>query len=182
MLWNQTNATASDDGAGDTAARAAAGLCTCEDVTAEALFTLPECREFVALRALAATMTFVTAIGVVVVNMLFGRLMRTLAGYERHATATNQELALSGRLFTRMFLNTAILAVLINADVNRILRELGLSSIQCVAHRRLDTRHTRPPLTHAARVAELRRPSSSASSRFGSSAASGTKASGLRYC
>jgi len=64
---------------------------------------------------------------VVLMNALFGMLVERMAQFEKHVVADKQASAAFRGLLMRQFFNTAIIVVLINADLGSLFEALGLS-------------------------------------------------------
>lgn len=67
-------------------------------------------------------LTLIVPAAVTCVNVAFNRSMRLLAQFECHHSANYREAVIFSRLFVRLLLNTAVLIVLINADLDWLYR------------------------------------------------------------
>lgn len=78
-----------------------------------------DCLDWLKAFALAKALVFATAVVVLVVNALLRYAVRRLGAWERHASRTEEQRAMTVKLFVGLFLNTAVVMLVADSPEDR---------------------------------------------------------------
>lgn len=92
--------------------------CYCSGLSTSELYEAHSyCSSYIAQYAIAKSLIFLTALSTVLVNFILQVLMDKLAVLERHSSLTSQQRGVTSRLFWGLFFNTAVIILIVNADL-----------------------------------------------------------------
>jgi hypothetical protein len=104
-------------------------FCYCGGLPADQLYEQSSfCSQYLAQYAIAKGLIFMTAISTVLVNFLLQVFMDRLAVLERHSSITSQQRGVTSRLFWGLFFNTAVIILIVNANIAPYIGDLSFLS------------------------------------------------------
>ena len=95
--------------------------CYCKQLTiydlAKSSDVISFCRQYLEVQSLIAMSKFMGSAGVIIINLILKVILTRLSVFERTSTETKQRVQTMTRVFIALFINTAILTLLANANL-----------------------------------------------------------------